>query len=172
MYHIKQKPEDFIVKEIPDYESDENGNYAYFWLTKKNFTTVEAIRRIANKLDILLKRIGFAGSKDKIALTKQVISIKDIKKELDEKDEYRFLNHVVLQDKYGKKNLNNLGKEQKHNIQTKQEQYNERRSRTLQHYQSQKVKEREEMEDIKNRIAKREEKERRAKEEKMTKIKT
>ena len=78
MYQIKQKPEDFLVKEIPDYELDENGIYAYFWLTKKNFTTVDAIRTIANKLDIMMKRIGFAGSKDKIALTKQVISIRGI----------------------------------------------------------------------------------------------
>lgn len=85
MYKIKEKPEDFIVKEIPDPNLDEDGNYAYFWLTKTNYTTVDAVRRIADKLNILLKRIGFAGSKDKIAVTKQVISLKDIKKEQVEK---------------------------------------------------------------------------------------
>ena len=44
------------------------------------------------------------------------------------------------------------------------------RARTLQHYKSQKVKEQEEMDDIKERIAVREEKERKAKENKATYI--
>ena len=80
MYTIKEKPEDFLVKEIPDYELGE-GIYAYFWLTKKNENTIDAARRIAEKLKIPLKNIGFAGTKDKIAITKQVISIKKGKKE-------------------------------------------------------------------------------------------
>lgn len=85
MYTIKEKPGDFIVKEIPDYTLDETGNYSYFWLIKKNCTTVNAVIRIADKLNIISKRIGFAGSKDKVAITKQVISIRDIKKEQVEK---------------------------------------------------------------------------------------
>ena len=80
MYKIKQKPEDFIVKEIPIYELKE-GEYSYFWLTKKDYNTVKAVQRIADKLNIRSKKIGFAGTKDKIAITKQIISIRNIDKE-------------------------------------------------------------------------------------------
>jgi tRNA pseudouridine13 synthase len=79
MYIIKQIPEDFIVKEIPDYRLDEKGEYLYFLLKKKNYTTIDAVLKIAQRLRIPLKYIGFAGNKDKTAVTQQVISIKSIK---------------------------------------------------------------------------------------------
>jgi len=81
MYQIKQRPEDFIVKEIPIYELDEKGEYSYFWLVKTDYTTMDAVKAIASRLNIPLKRIGFAGAKDKRAVTKQIISIKSISKE-------------------------------------------------------------------------------------------
>lgn len=85
MYQIKQKPEDFIVKEIPKYKL-ESGPYSYFWLKKTNYNTVSAVKKLAQILKIPMKNIGFAGSKDKIAVTEQVISIKNIKKEIKIKD--------------------------------------------------------------------------------------
>lgn len=81
MYIIKQIPEDFMVWEIPDYELVEDGLYAYFWLKKTNYNTLDAIKKISEKLNIPLKNIGFAGIKDKMAVTEQVISIRAIKKE-------------------------------------------------------------------------------------------
>ncbi|MBD3354705.1 tRNA pseudouridine(13) synthase TruD [Candidatus Woesearchaeota archaeon] len=81
MYKIKESPKDFIVKEIPDYDLDRSGDYSYFWLIKKNTTTMDAVKRIADRLKIPLKNIGFAGTKDKKAITKQTVSIKKIKKE-------------------------------------------------------------------------------------------
>jgi len=79
MYKIKQIPEDFIVKEIPKYELDEKGDYSYFLLKKRDYTTINAVSKIAKRLRIPLKFIGFAGNKDKIAVTEQIISIKNIK---------------------------------------------------------------------------------------------
>ncbi len=79
MYKIKQVPEDFVVKEIPDYILGEKGEYSYFLLKKRNYTTIDAISKIANKLRIPLKFIGFAGNKDKAAITEQLISIKNLK---------------------------------------------------------------------------------------------
>jgi len=81
MYKIKQLPQDFIVKEIPNYKLEESGPYSYFWLTKKDHTTMYAVKKIADKLNIPLKHVGFAGTKDKRAVTKQAISIKNIKKD-------------------------------------------------------------------------------------------
>ena len=74
MYKIKQIPEDFMVWEIPDYEVSD-GKYAYFWLRKTDLNTLDAVRKIVNKLNLPRKYIGFAGTKDKNAITEQVISI-------------------------------------------------------------------------------------------------
>ncbi|MBS3097641.1 tRNA pseudouridine(13) synthase TruD [Candidatus Woesearchaeota archaeon] len=80
MYKIKQLPEDFIVREINNIKAEGNGAYSYFMLKKKNYDTVKAIERIAAELKIPVKFIGFAGNKDKKAITEQIISIKTTKK--------------------------------------------------------------------------------------------
>lgn len=75
MYQIKQIPEDFIVKEISKVNLEENGQYSYFILKKINYSTVRALEILSEKLKIPLKNIGFAGNKDKIAVTEQAMSI-------------------------------------------------------------------------------------------------
>ncbi len=71
---IKEKPEDFIVKEEAQLEFSE-GKYAYFLLEKKNWNTLDVIREIARRLNLKEKDIGFAGNKDRRAWTFQHISI-------------------------------------------------------------------------------------------------
>lgn len=71
---IKEKPKDFIVVEEMDLKLS-NGKYNYFILEKKNWNTVDAIKEIALRLGIKERDIGFAGNKDRKALTKQHISI-------------------------------------------------------------------------------------------------
>ena len=103
MYKIKQIPEDFIVKEINDIKFDDNGTYSYFLLKKRNYNTLRAIRIISQKLRISKKNsknfsghkksqkdffvneksIGFAGNKDKNAVTEQLISIKNGNKNIE-----------------------------------------------------------------------------------------
>ena len=80
MYKIKQQPEDFIVKEISLVKKEEKGQYLYALLRKRQYTTLRAIDHIAEALGIPLKNIGFAGTKDKEAITDQLISIKGIAK--------------------------------------------------------------------------------------------
>lgn len=80
MYIIKQIPEDFLVKEVNDIKLDQNGNYSYFILKKKDYTTERAVSAIADYLKIDRKKIGYAGSKDKKALTEQMISIQRFNK--------------------------------------------------------------------------------------------
>jgi len=82
MYKIKQIPEDFIVKEITNIKLKDNRNYTYFILKKKNYTTERAVSTIAHYLKTDRKNIGYAGSKDKNALTEQLNTIKgQIKKQ-------------------------------------------------------------------------------------------
>lgn len=75
MYKIKQIPEDFIVREISKLNFDNKGSYSYYLLKKKNYTTIDAINLISKKLNIKPKYINFAGTKDKVAVTEQYISI-------------------------------------------------------------------------------------------------
>jgi len=77
MYKIKQIPEDFVVNEVNNLVLEKKGEYSYFLLKKKNYNTLNAINLISRKLNINEKNIGFAGNKDKIAVTEQIISIKN-----------------------------------------------------------------------------------------------
>ena len=76
MYKIKEKPDDFIVKEIAEIKIQSRGKYLVCLLKKTNYTTIRAIEEIARTLRIPIKNIGFAGIKDKNAITEQYISIK------------------------------------------------------------------------------------------------
>lgn len=75
MYKIKENPGDFIVEEVTDIEPRKKGQYSLWWMKKKDITTADAVSKIARKLHIKRRFIGFAGAKDKRAITKQLISI-------------------------------------------------------------------------------------------------
>lgn len=81
MYTIKQQPEDFIVKEITNLKLKDQGRYLYFKLKKTNRNTLDVVKELAKQLNINQKQIGFAGSKDKHAVTEQMISFSNINKE-------------------------------------------------------------------------------------------
>ena len=73
---LKQLPTDFIVEEIPIIRiAQEKDDQSIFLLEKKEIDTYNAIHSIAKKLHIPLSEIGYAGLKDKHALTRQYISI-------------------------------------------------------------------------------------------------
>jgi len=77
---IKEKPEDFYVKEIINLNKKRPGEtFKYFILQKRNLTTIRAIKIISRKLKISKKRISFAGEKDKKAITEQYIAIRGLK---------------------------------------------------------------------------------------------
>lgn len=76
MYVLKQKPGDFVVEEITNVKPQNKGRFVYFWMKKQNLNTLQAIEYIAKALHINPKFINFAGTKDKVAVTTQLISIK------------------------------------------------------------------------------------------------
>ncbi|HIE33946.1 MAG TPA: tRNA pseudouridine(13) synthase TruD, partial [Candidatus Altiarchaeales archaeon] len=94
---IKTNPEDFIVEEIikdkrvleidseMNFPVGDEKEYLHFTLQKTNWDTLRAIREISNRLGISKKRLNFAGTKDKRAITTQRVSvwkktIEDLKK--------------------------------------------------------------------------------------------
>ncbi|MHC1635060.1 MAG: tRNA pseudouridine(13) synthase TruD [Candidatus Methanospirareceae archaeon] len=75
---IKSKPSDFCVREITNRKEGDRGKYLIVELTKENWDTHLLVKEIARSLRISKDRIGFAGMKDKFAVTTQKISIKDV----------------------------------------------------------------------------------------------
>jgi len=72
---MKEKPEYFQVKEIINLNYNQHGKYAYILLKKRNYNTADCINIISKILKINKKEIGYAGIKDKLAITTQYISI-------------------------------------------------------------------------------------------------
>lgn len=66
---------DFSVTEIPLYEFSGEGEHLVLKIRKKELTTWEMVGIIANHLGIKHSEIGYAGLKDKYAMTIQYISI-------------------------------------------------------------------------------------------------
>lgn len=81
MFRLKVLPEDFIVKEIISLPKEASGEYAYFLLQKRDLSTPEAVARVAEKLHIPLRFLGYAGNKDKTAVTEQSCSAKGVRKD-------------------------------------------------------------------------------------------
>ncbi|MCL4742370.1 MAG: tRNA pseudouridine(13) synthase TruD [Phycisphaerales bacterium] len=72
---IKERPEDFLVEEIPLYEPCGSGEHLYLFLQKRNLATLEMVRIIAEHFGVHRAAIGYAGLKDKHAITRQVVSV-------------------------------------------------------------------------------------------------
>ena len=67
---IKQIPEDFIVNEVLKLQVS-NGDYNYYLLKKTNRNTLDVVKHLKNKGF----KVGYAGLKDKNAVTTQYISV-------------------------------------------------------------------------------------------------
>ena len=78
---IKESPEDFVVEEIPAYEPCGSGEHCYLVIEKRGITTLEAIRRVARRLHVPERDVGYAGMKDAVGVTRQTVSVQHIKPE-------------------------------------------------------------------------------------------
>lgn len=73
---LKTVPEDFIVVEMARHDILPEGQYALLELTKRNMTTERALSLLAESLGVNRNAVGYAGSKDSRAVTKQYVSVK------------------------------------------------------------------------------------------------
>ncbi len=77
---LRSAPEDFVVEELPNPIGDEGG-HLICRLKKKNWETQRAVKEIARALGISHRRIGWAGTKDRRAVTTQYISLYQVSPE-------------------------------------------------------------------------------------------
>jgi len=72
---IKERPEHFIVEELPLYRPEGSGQHLYINLTRENLTTLELQKKLADLFGLRPSSVGFAGIKDKHARTTQTFSL-------------------------------------------------------------------------------------------------
>ena len=72
---IGDEPEDFVVDEVPLYAPAGEGEHLYIHVEKRRLNTEDIVKRIAQASGISPKSIGYAGMKDRHAVTTQWFSV-------------------------------------------------------------------------------------------------
>lgn len=72
---IKAEPEAFVVDEIPAYDPSGEGDHIMLSVRKRALTTLDAANAIARALELPRGEVGFAGMKDRVAVTSQRMSV-------------------------------------------------------------------------------------------------
>lgn len=75
---IRDGLEDFVVHEVPAYEPSGEGGHLFVKVEKRGITTDDAVALLAEHTGVPRTAMGYAGRKDKHAVTTQWISIPDI----------------------------------------------------------------------------------------------
>jgi tRNA pseudouridine13 synthase len=72
---LKVRPDDFMVEEIPSYEPCGEGEHLYLGIQKTGVSHGELMRVLERHFGVSHRQIGYAGMKDKHAVTRQMVSI-------------------------------------------------------------------------------------------------
>jgi tRNA pseudouridine13 synthase len=76
---LRDRPEDFRVREVPLYEACGEGDHLYLRIEKRGMSTYEALRRVAEALGVPERAVGYAGLKDTRAVTEQTVSVEHMR---------------------------------------------------------------------------------------------
>jgi tRNA pseudouridine13 synthase len=72
---LRGSPEDFRVEELPAYDPAGEGDHVFAWIEKRDLTTPAAVDALARALGVKAQDIGWAGMKDRHAVTFQWLSL-------------------------------------------------------------------------------------------------
>lgn len=72
---LKERPGDFLVEEIPAYDPVGRGEHIYLMVQKTGMATLQMVNLIARHFGVPTHAVGYAGLKDKVAITRQLISV-------------------------------------------------------------------------------------------------
>ena len=72
---IRETSEDFLVEEVPAFEPSGAGDHVFVNLTKRGINTRGLARSLAEVLGLPMVAVGYAGLKDKNAVTTQTFSL-------------------------------------------------------------------------------------------------
>ncbi len=83
---LKQKPEDFSVKESYRFDPEPEGRYRVYLMDKQKLSTFEALDRIRARYGLRPGAISFCGLKDKQGRTEQLIAVDGAEVEMQDPD--------------------------------------------------------------------------------------
>ncbi|MGV3620205.1 MAG: tRNA pseudouridine(13) synthase TruD [Archangium sp.] len=83
---IKQKPEDFSVKESFRFDEVENGPYRVYLMDKQKLSTFDAVARIQQRFGLPPGSVSYCGLKDKQGRTEQLVAVKGVDIDIQEED--------------------------------------------------------------------------------------
>jgi tRNA pseudouridine13 synthase len=72
---VRARPEDFEVEEVPAYTPAGHGDHVFAWIEKRGVTTPDAADAIARAIGANPRDVGWAGMKDRHAVTRQWLSL-------------------------------------------------------------------------------------------------
>jgi tRNA pseudouridine13 synthase len=72
---IRVSPEDFVVDEVPMYPPSGIGEHTFLRVEKRMRTTEEVARELARAAGVRPRDVGYAGRKDRVAVTRQWFSV-------------------------------------------------------------------------------------------------
>lgn len=81
---LKACPEDFLVEELPLYTPSGEGEHIYLLVEKRGMNAMEMYGLIAKHFRVKRSAVGYAGLKDKQAITRQVVSVHTPGKTVDD----------------------------------------------------------------------------------------
>lgn len=73
--HIREQPSDFVVEEIPLYDPSGDGEWSMIFVEKEGLTTPGLVNRLAREFGCRPRDVGWAGYKDRHAVTRQWLSV-------------------------------------------------------------------------------------------------
>src|SRR5947209_13480946 len=72
---IKQRPEDFVVREGYRFESDPGGSVWVYRMDKQKVSTLQALERISKEFGVRRRDLSICGLKDKQGRTEQLVGV-------------------------------------------------------------------------------------------------
>ncbi len=72
---LRSRDEDFAVEELPAYAPAGEGEHVWVWIEKRDLTTPVAAARLAAAAGVPVRDVGWAGMKDRHAVTRQWLSL-------------------------------------------------------------------------------------------------
>ena len=72
---IKERASDFIVEELPLYEPCGEGEHLYLFIEKREMDTPELVDLVSRHFGVPRSRVGVAGRKDRMAVSRQLVSV-------------------------------------------------------------------------------------------------
>lgn len=93
---LKQRPEDFSVKESYRFDEDPDGTHRVYLMDKQKLSTFDAVGRIAKKFGLKPGSISYCGLKDKQGRTEQLIAVDGFDVDMQDPDlRLKFLGRIA-----------------------------------------------------------------------------